>query len=1640
MESIDDILNAEDSDDDVLADNVDLEFLLHSRDDFDEDEHDSDKQFLKIDSSGDTRSMPVKVRDRDLVRLEKISAREDVDVTSSSNSWNATPATLEESMSEKNSTDDADFDNTDDNTHDNTKDRYLYLLRQAEQRERKFLEGGQNKVVSALQSKRTSDIVLNYSNVRCDELPLLSDQLKRNSSYKQHGPGAATSMIAHENFIAVGTAKGLIILFGHTQEIRCVLGSSLSIESRPTSSVTSLDAVRNSGPPQQQKSKSLEGLLVSGYATGEVALWDIGKNTILRLVTDLHISAVVTASILDSTSDGLANIGSGGHQGGSGEGGKNLVSLPPVWHHQHHNNNDSSNTTSHPSAAEAPPAASTLASFRFGFSSSIASVAGGSSSASSMLQSSSLVMVSVDSQGVTYKTRFSKTMWSSAYSSESECLLDASTGPLSGYAPLPPLLRSMQANSHYFYNNLVNVPGSKVCCRYVAAHRTARMLAINVGKSQTWIVQTHPKIRILYKWEAPLDPAAAVPREQQITTSPAHGNTPSPAESVGTDPSSSSSSSSRCLDWVWVAQSRQQKQKLCPIIVPDVEQQQQLRHEEEGDDGINDSSEEGVDWVPTLARSWGECVELLSIVTVAAAPTAGAVGTLLPGNSASLGAPVADTAPVPVPVPVGASATAKARPSTSSPYHTKFTVAHRTRFVGQKILSMRWVSSTELVLFTISDVIVTNEVLEIVEKFPLQPSLSMNLSSMFMVEHSSGPITIAASSESSSESSGTPAVAAAAASALYGSVCGRQLFIFANDVLMSVRMQSCFDLADLLAAKGQWLEALALVLENVRRSPNLLQLCGAEVDRYIFRYAELSVKHSGPSSVAAASSMVNAMIVVNAAQNKNHFHLVAGVCIEYCVACSRLDLLFSRVYYIFKSVQRHYIFLESLEPFILSGDISSLPPTLIAEFCESALRLNRLPSIERCVPYFEIAHLDINFITKFLYENRMYSSFLYVYANGLNDFSGAFQIIFNFMLMVGDNSCSVGESGQSVNKAAPPIAGEENADLADVGYKLLLFLCYSFDGKVFPRGGPMLLQQSHGEVSWELLQLVTAPDLRPTPSVFSLQSSAELQASASSFLGAFPYLGKLGEVDMPALFHALHKGIALVQLLANPVHTPAEGEDEDGGEEIPCSTTSFMAMQTPPAVLNKGLSSVFDHILNFCIRVDSRDSLASTVSNNNSNSGGRKEHSSGRTEKIYFEEFADLIVQSRCSLLLSFLERYVQFCAVSSSVSGQEREKCENQLVVLAKYQLKEDPVHCAALASILVENNFGLASLHAVRSVVSAEQFRRSLSFYVKVGTDSPSEMKRFAYQYIDEAMRMATRCEQSSRVVYIGLLRSEMLKMLVPLCYLDLPQTRRLVENYLSAHAAEITENSTQDLKMQFALLSALVPGPEILPGERGRVLRASFTESAVVAYFSLLATYDPSNALTFLKSFESHYPLDACLQICQQKGISEAVAFLMEKKGDVLDALLLLLRDVTTKLKQVRRDVDAQLRSEMATQAAATKAKLQRVGGGDSAVGSVDGERYIILNILGKQDVERAEAAKKLPAFRMLEGLVNCVAELCSRNNLTDQSGGMWLTAFDHLLMERRKYSCLSTYFALSSRSINSSCHRLAAQLLFRGSHLV
>lgn len=53
--------------------------------------------------------------------------------------------------------------------------------------------------------------------VKMENLEAASRQLARNAAYGKHGPGVCTATGAHSKFIAVGTSRGLILLFDHFQ-------------------------------------------------------------------------------------------------------------------------------------------------------------------------------------------------------------------------------------------------------------------------------------------------------------------------------------------------------------------------------------------------------------------------------------------------------------------------------------------------------------------------------------------------------------------------------------------------------------------------------------------------------------------------------------------------------------------------------------------------------------------------------------------------------------------------------------------------------------------------------------------------------------------------------------------------------------------------------------------------------------------------------------------------------------------------------------------------------------------------------------------------------------------------------------------------------------------------------------------------------------------------------------------------------------------------------------------------------------------------------------------------------------------------------------------------------------------------------
>lgn len=79
-------------------------------------------------------------------------------------------------------------------------------------------------------------------------------------------------------------------------------------------------------------------------------------------------------------------------------------------------------------------------------------------------------------------------------------------------------------------------------------------------------------------------------------------------------------------------------------------------------------------------------------------------------------------------------------------------------------------------------------------------------------------------------------------------------------------------------------------------------------------------------------------------------------------------------------------------------------------------------------------------------------------------------------------------------------------------------------------------------------------------------------------------------------------------------------------------------------------------------------------------------------------------------------------------------------------------------------------------------------------------------------------------------------------------------------------------------------------------------------------MLCQYERSSVLKFLETTDN-YRVEYCLRLCQEYGIVDAAAFLLERVGDVGSALLLTLSRVNDKFIELEEAVDSSLTHDKA-----------------------------------------------------------------------------------------------------------------------------
>jgi len=910
----------------------------------------------------------------------------------------------------------------------------------------------QAKVLSRISTQLTTNNKPNTS--RSSTRPKLtsSSHLKlHNSQHSSQMIGLPTALAISSKFIAIGTQKGVILIFDLFEELRQRLsvpppkstagglastlvgsvgvGGSIGADSThggggargtiTTGSVTSLDLSSNGEN------------LIAGYTSGTVVLWDVIKGSVVKETSDLHTSPITSVRFIYS--GGLC--GDGG--GGSAAGVTKVVG---------------------------------------GVGGMVATTNG------------SLSVVSVDAGGLVNKISFSKTMlrWST-YNVDSTCLLDGTAGQILAMHVLPVMSGGGMGGGGGAGGGLRKTGGRRRC--YHPSIDRLILVALSSERS-SFAIAVEPSVNVLHRWAKP--PTERMNIEAFSSSNNTNNNTDGGNDDIPqlfTSPSASKAPEVflPCLAWGWALVSG----------------------------GEHTTT-------PILARAWGCCLQLLRASFPPFDETSSSPNspTRISGTSTTGSGMNNDDMHWPafgvhdefdVSAPIVALEWLGDRSFCYLTLTNEFTVVDSVMMTLTERLDF---SGIKLVYaeFALSRRASNN-----------MGGGGSNSSSQ-QTDTSPGGTGGTGTASITETIKPEPCLGTTFQNSIRSD--SNRLFVLCQEELRSISILGIRERITTLEEDGEWLEALAVALDHYestiksqedrkRATPTTTDSYGddnmmANVDmmsmgwgdaggrlritddeewiaELLMRYLDFAVEnapeeevvvvedtrfhHHQPHLLHSNHNHNNSNDSNNKIKNNNridlaqsHFQMLAGVCIEFCITTLRLDILFHQITPRFNTAGHLPIFLDVLEPYILSDRLRILAPEVMVQFVKHCRERSDVASVERCLLHMDVGGMDIDMIVGLLRREGMYSALVHVFTVGLGDYLSPLECLFEAVFDAVDDGEPNGMEeevgvvkvgvGAGVGRRARKrrLDGRPQSDLERYGYKAILFLRHCFTGKTFPQG------------------------------------------------------------------------------------------------------------------------------------------------------------------------------------------------------------------------------------------------------------------------------------------------------------------------------------------------------------------------------------------------------------------------------------------------------------------------------------------------------------------------------------------------------------------------------------------------------------
>ncbi|KAF3254038.1 Vacuolar protein sorting-associated protein 8 [Orbilia oligospora] len=113
---------------------------------------------------------------------------------------------------------------------------------------------------------------------------------------------------------------------------------------------------------------------------------------------------------------------------------------------------------------------------------------------------------------------------------------------------------------------------------------------------------------------------------------------------------------------------------------------------------------------------------------------------------------------------------------------------------------------------------------------------------------------------------------------------------------------------------------------------------------------------------------------------------LATACITACMSMGTTDFLFETAFEAFEDGSAEGVFLETLEPLILNGELVYLPPTVVKSLISHYTSLGLESRLEEVICHLDPRTMDIHQVTGLCKEHGLYDALIYVWNQALSDY------------------------------------------------------------------------------------------------------------------------------------------------------------------------------------------------------------------------------------------------------------------------------------------------------------------------------------------------------------------------------------------------------------------------------------------------------------------------------------------------------------------------------------------------------------------------------------------------------------------------------------------------------------------------------